>query len=167
MPQQRRETSGAIAGWPLQWAVLRAIDVQLETETQVRKLEEELGFKKDIQLSTILLVSRMANKLGVQHNKLEHLRCHFAKLGGHKLLRIKVKGLVAKADWDTKKWNPGEREKKEEEEDVVVIDSDMDKGPPCRLTPNTKQSKNTAVTTPASRADPNAGNVHDERIHTR
>lgn len=108
----------------------------------------------------------MADKLGVEDNKLEHLQCHFAKLRGHKLPRIKVKALVAKADWDTKKWNPWEREKKEEE-DVVVIDSDMDRVSPCHLAPNTKQSKNTAVTTPASRANPNAGNVHDERIYTR
>lgn len=63
---------------------------QLEAETQVRKLGEELKLEKDMQLSTTLLPLGLTDKVGEQDNKLETLACHFAKLGGYKLLQIKV-----------------------------------------------------------------------------
>lgn len=41
-------------------------------------------------VSTSLLASGLADKVGEQSKKLETLVCWFAKLGGHKMLRIKV-----------------------------------------------------------------------------
>ena len=40
-------------------------------------------------VSTTLLASELAGKVGEQ-DKVQTLGCHFAKLGGHKLLQIKV-----------------------------------------------------------------------------
>lgn len=45
-----------------------------------------------------LLASGLADKVGVQDNKLENLVCHFAKMGGCKLPHIKVQVLVTKPD---------------------------------------------------------------------
>ena len=51
-------------------------------------------------LSTTLLASGLADKVGEHDNKLQTLVCHFAKLGGHKLWWIKVQALVTKPDCD-------------------------------------------------------------------
>lgn len=51
-------------------------------------------------ISTTLLASRLADKVGEQDNKLENLACYFAKVGGCKLLWRKVQVLVTKPDWD-------------------------------------------------------------------
>lgn len=51
--------------------------------------------------------------------------CCFAKLGGHKLLWIKVWELIMKPDWDAERWSCWES-KGNEEEDVMVIDNEMD-----------------------------------------
>ena len=74
-----------------------------------------------MQLSTTLLASGLIDKVREQDNKLETIACHFVKLGGHKLPRIKVQALVTKPDWDDKRWDLWESEESEEE-DVVVID---------------------------------------------
>lgn len=63
---QRRETHGSHSvlsstvgtGWP-----------QLEAEAQVKELKEELWLEKDMQLSTTMLASGLANKVGEQDNK--------------------------------------------------------------------------------------------------
>lgn len=44
-------------------------NVQVDADAQVRKLEEELRFKKNIQLSTTLLASGLADKMGEQDCK--------------------------------------------------------------------------------------------------
>ena len=67
------------------------MDTQLEAETQLRKLEEELNFEKDMQLSTTLVHSGLADKVGEQDNKLETLLYHFAKLGEYQLLQLRSK----------------------------------------------------------------------------
>lgn len=63
--------------------------VQLQAEAQVRKLEQELKLKKDVQLSTTLLASGLADKMEEQNNKLNTLVWCFTKLGGYKLPRIR------------------------------------------------------------------------------
>lgn len=70
--------------WPLLWAVQLATDAQLEAETWVGKLEKELRLEKDMCLSTALLASGLADKVGKKNNKLEILVCHFENLEGHK-----------------------------------------------------------------------------------
>ena len=52
-----------------------------------------------------LLALELADKVGKQDNNLEILVCLFVKLGGHKILWIKIQVLVTKPDKDTKKWN--------------------------------------------------------------
>lgn len=90
--------------WLLQWAGLYCGQLgwtlmpQLEAQAQVRELEEEVRLETDMQLTTTLLTLGMAEKLEEQGYKLENLACHFAKPGGHKLLQIKLEGLVTKAD---------------------------------------------------------------------
>lgn len=49
-------------------------------------MKEELRLEKDMWVSTVLLASGLANEGGEQDNKLETLKCYFAKLGGQKLL---------------------------------------------------------------------------------
>lgn len=61
-------------------------------------MEEELKLEKNMQLSTTLLAPGLADKVQEQNNKLETFMCHLAKLGGHKLLQIKVQVLVRKPD---------------------------------------------------------------------
>lgn len=41
-------------------------------------------------MSTLLLASGLADKVGKQYKKLENLVCCFVKLGGHKMQRIKA-----------------------------------------------------------------------------
>ena len=79
--------------------------------------------------------------MGEQDNQLETLICYFAKLGGYKLLQIKVQVLVTKDVWDAKRWNLWES--KESKEDVVVIDSEteqLDKMPHA-VNPDADESK--------------------------
>lgn len=47
----------------------QSTNVQLEADSQVRKLEEELRFKKNIQLCTTPLASELADKMGEQGNE--------------------------------------------------------------------------------------------------
>ena len=75
----------AVVGWPLLWADCLDSDAELESKTQVRKLEEELRLEKDVWLSAMLLASGQSRKVEEQDNKLETVVCHFAKLGRHKL----------------------------------------------------------------------------------
>lgn len=42
-------------GWPLLWAVRLATEVQLKAKSEVRKLEEEASFEKDVWGSVTLL----------------------------------------------------------------------------------------------------------------
>lgn len=51
----------AEVGWPLLWAIQLATNAQLEAESQLRNLEDELKLEKD--LFTALLASRLANKV--------------------------------------------------------------------------------------------------------
>lgn len=67
------------------WTIWLDTNVQLEAETQIRKLEGKLRLEKDMQLSTTLLASRLAYKVGRQDNNLETLAGCFANLGWHKL----------------------------------------------------------------------------------
>lgn len=101
-------------------------DAHLEAEAQGRKLEEDLRSKKDMQVSTTMLASGVADKVGEQDNRLETLAGCFAKPVGFKLLWIKVQALVTKPDWDTKRWNPWESEENKEED---VMDSETDAKP--------------------------------------
>lgn len=65
--------------------------------------------------------------MGEQDNKLEDLVCHFTKLGGPELHRLR-QGLLTKPAWDSRKWNSlGKEEGKEEAN--VMIDSKTDEMP--------------------------------------
>lgn len=87
-------------GWSLLWAVQLITDDQLEDDTQVRTLEEVLRLNNNnnnnLWLFTTLLPPGLADKMGEQNNKSWTLTCHFAKLGGHKLLWIKIWELKTK-----------------------------------------------------------------------
>lgn len=61
-------------------------------------------------------------------HKLETSTFLFAKLGGHKLPRIKVQVLWTKPEEDTKAWNLLESEESQEE-DVVATDTEVDETP--------------------------------------
>ena len=50
--KQGREVLVSAMGWPLLWAVQLATRNRLHTDTQVRKLEDELGLEKDMQAPT-------------------------------------------------------------------------------------------------------------------
>ena len=50
--KQGREVLVSDMGWPLLWAVQLATRNRLHTDTQVRKLEDELRLEKDMQAST-------------------------------------------------------------------------------------------------------------------
>lgn len=62
---------------------------QLEVENQVRKLRD-LQSEKDMQLSNTLLASGLANKVEGRDYRLETLEGCSAKLGGHRVLWIKI-----------------------------------------------------------------------------
>ena len=104
-----------------------------------------------MQLSTLLLASGLVDKVGKQPSKLETLMCQFAKLEGHKLPGIKVQMLMTKPDWDSERWNPRKvrRVMGMVGGGVVVIDPEID-----RMTPNIKESKNTATTPQPARQPP-------------
>ena len=57
-------------GWPTVGSRL-AISALLETEAWVRKLEDILRLENDLRVSTSLLTSVLADKMGEQDNKLE------------------------------------------------------------------------------------------------
>lgn len=59
------------AGWPPLRAVLENTDAQPEAEVWARKLEEELGSKRDMRVCTNLPASGLANKEGEHDNQLE------------------------------------------------------------------------------------------------
>ena len=61
-----------------------------EAKDQVTKLEEELILEKDMGMSTNLLASWLADKMGEQNNSLEIFVCCSARLEGCKLPQIKV-----------------------------------------------------------------------------
>ena len=64
---------------------------------------------------------------------------------------------MTQPDWDARRWNSWESEENKEEDAVLA---------PCHLISNTKESKSTPTTMPASRAVPNSGSVHDESIYS-
>ena len=61
----------------------------IETKAQVDKLEEGLRREENVQPSTSLPASGLADKVGEQNNKLEEIVCRSAGLRGHKLSCIK------------------------------------------------------------------------------
>lgn len=63
--------------------------------------------------------------MGEPSAELETLACSPAKLGGCKPPWLKVQAQVTKPDWDTKRWDPRERDENEEE-DVMVTDKETD-----------------------------------------
>lgn len=87
--------------WPLLWAAQLETGAQLEAQSQVGKLEEELRLGKDVQVSTTPLASRLAAKAGQQKSAGDLSApspIFFARQGRHKLLWIKTQELVTKAD---------------------------------------------------------------------
>lgn len=88
----------AAVNWPLLWAVQLATNAQLEAEAQFRKLEDELKLREQHAVFYYSTSSGLADKVEEQNNSLETLACHFAKLGEHMLLQIKVQVLVTKSE---------------------------------------------------------------------
>lgn len=88
----------AAVHWALLEAAQLATDAQLDAESQVRKLEGELKWEKDVQSLAALFASEPADKVGEQDNTLETCVCHFAKLQAHKLPQIKLWVLETKPD---------------------------------------------------------------------
>lgn len=84
-------------GCPLAWVAWLATYGQVEAQTQTGNLEEEQRLES-IWLSMTLLALGLADKVGEQDNKLETLVCHFANLGGYKMLHIKVQMIVKNFD---------------------------------------------------------------------
>lgn len=76
-------------------------------------------------MSTILLASRPADKIGEQGNQLESLACHFAKLGGCKLCGLRSQHLWQSLVGMLRGGNPWASEA-DEEENIVVIESKTD-----------------------------------------
>lgn len=52
----------AMVGWHLLWGSIVATDAQLEVESPIRKLEEELKLEKGMWLSTTLLALGMVTR---------------------------------------------------------------------------------------------------------
>ena len=67
---------------------------RLESWKEEQKLEKKK--KKNMQLSTILLVWGLADKVGEKISKLETLVQDFAKPGGHKMPQINIWARVTK-----------------------------------------------------------------------
>ena len=72
---------------------------RLKPRLESWKEEQKLGKKKkkNMQLSTILLVWGLADKVGEKISKLETLVQDFAKPGGHKMPQINIWARVTKS----------------------------------------------------------------------
>lgn len=89
---QGREAYGCTVCWALLWAVLLPL-MPNERLASVRKLGEELRLEKNRHVSTPLLASGRAEKVGEQDNEFVTFTRCFARL-------------VTRLDWNTWRWNP-------------------------------------------------------------
>lgn len=94
-----KETNGCPRKWPLLWAGQWPSmpnyrpKPRLESWKEEQKLETN---KQNMQLSTILLVWGLGDKVGEKISKLETLVQDFAKPGGHKLPQINTQTRMTK-----------------------------------------------------------------------